>query len=891
MGMKTCMNILCGTTSSAEWKTGWSLRSGELANLCDKCGYAFEQRMYCEEFHSDDSGWRNCFTCGKRLHCGCIASLSLIELLDGGGVKCIGCARNSASNSRWNGGRCDKYELCTMTENIESIGNHKGSHGGNQLSISHNLNTNTTLGMLKQEGLIFPPSEAVVTAQPLPSNKDTPSITGPWGGGATWASTLAQTSMGSFLNDRLDVSSNKMQNRDDYESVAHPNLNICLGGPSGNLQFTSGTIIDEKREPKKMSNAFNQGFISPNIVSSPSKLPYSPAPDTSVSMMPPLRVAKPPFEGRGRHQLLPRYWPRITEQELQQISGDSNCTILPLFEKVLSASDAGRIGRLVLPKACAEAYFPPISQPEGLPIKIQDVKGKEWVFQFRFWPNNNSRMYVLEGVTPCIQSLQLQAGDTVTFSRKDPEGKLVMGFRKASNPSIQDLPVANGVSGLPQSMKAPTDTHLNILSRQSDSAGGNVYMHNSENCGEPSEEGLLPSPMTTAEKKKGRNIGAKSKRLLIDNQDVQALRLTWEEVQGMLRPPQNVKPSIVVVDDFEFEEYEEPPVFGKPSVFAAHSSGVIDQWAQCDSCSKWRRLPADFLLPPKWTCADNAWDPTRCFCSAPDELSPRELENFSNHGKDFKKKKATMANRVIQEQESSGLSALANAAVLGDNPNQPGTSAVATTTKHPRHRPGCSCIVCIQPPSGKGKHKSTCTCTVCMTVKRRFKTLMMRKKKRQTDQEAEMVLKSHQKLNFSGEDDKLSNENQKLHPEIDSLQTELAQTGDEGQDLTSGLGDSGSGLDLNFRPDREQDSKMGNGQASFTNVLQLAGVPLDTYMKENGLNCLTPKEQASSEAQPEQVGGVIEGEDPVSQASAEQAKPSDGSCESENANKQQDDPQ
>lgn len=62
-----------------------------------------------------------------------------------------------------------------------------------------------------------------------------------------------------------------------------------------------------------------------------------------------------------------------------------------------------------------QAYFPPISQPEGLPIRIQDVKGKEWVFQFRFWPNNNSRMYVLEGVTPCIQSMQLQAGDTGTF--------------------------------------------------------------------------------------------------------------------------------------------------------------------------------------------------------------------------------------------------------------------------------------------------------------------------------------------------------------------------------------------------------------------------------------------------------------------------------------------
>lgn len=59
-----------------------------------------------------------------------------------------------------------------------------------------------------------------------------------------------------------------------------------------------------------------------------------------------------------------------------------------------------------------QTFFPPISDPEGLPLRVQDVKGQEWTFQFRFWPNNNSRMYVLEGITPCIQSLELQAGDT-----------------------------------------------------------------------------------------------------------------------------------------------------------------------------------------------------------------------------------------------------------------------------------------------------------------------------------------------------------------------------------------------------------------------------------------------------------------------------------------------
>jgi hypothetical protein len=76
---------------------------------------------------------------------------------------------------------------------------------------------------------------------------------------------------------------------------------------------------------------------------------------------------------------------------------------------------------------------------------------------------------------------------------------------------------------------------------------------------------------------------------------------------------------------------------------------------------------------------------------------------------------------------SDGLDTLANLAILGEGealPSQP-------TTKHPRHRPGCSCIVCIQPPSGKGpKHKQTCTCNVCMTVRRRFRTLMLRREKR-----------------------------------------------------------------------------------------------------------------------------------------------------------------
>lgn len=35
------------------------------------------------------------------------------------------------------------------------------------------------------------------------------------------------------------------------------------------------------------------------------------------------------------------------------------------------------------------------------------------------------------------------------------------------------------------------------------------------------------------------------------------------------------------------------------------------QWAQCEECSKWRKLPVDALLPYRFLCSDNKWEPER----------------------------------------------------------------------------------------------------------------------------------------------------------------------------------------------------------------------------------------------------------------------------------------
>lgn len=160
---------------------------------------------------------------------------------------------------------------------------------------------------------------------------------------------------------------------------------------------------------------------------------------------------------------------------------------------------------------------------------------------------------------------------------------------------------------------------------------------------------------------------------------------------------------------------------------------------------------------------------------------------------DVKKRRFT-ENRIPQECEASGLDALATAAVLGDNVEDSGEPSVGVTTRHPRHRPGCTCIVCIQPPSGKGKHKPTCICNVCMTVKRRFKTLMMRKKKRQ-EREAEIEReKSRIALKDEGEVEGTS-ENA----------VSLVENGRGKNELQIEVAESSNGhLDLNCDPHREE---------------------------------------------------------------------------------------
>ncbi|GMH05394.1 hypothetical protein Nepgr_007234 [Nepenthes gracilis] len=842
---KTCFNAECKDFKSERSRKGWRLRNGEFSELCDRCASAFEEGRFCETFHSHDSGWRGCESCGKWVHCGCIVSVHTFILLDAGGIQCMMCSRKNSiltPNPGWSASLSLPSSVADLLKDPATRSWSKFVGTGSTRLWWHatNLYNSSTSNSDLQSRMPF-----VVDV--------TNGVDGIMGGDKLASSSL----------ERHKICTN-----------AERLLNGSVEQPVYEMPECGKTAFSQEEKPSSClssslhTSIFKDKPSTPHFVlASHSTLASETVSQTTVcgiqsqQLMPPLALGKALTGGshngvdssgetqmpnsrlradaRDRNQLLPRYWPRISNQELQQISGDSNSIITPLFEKMLSASDAGRIGRLVLPKKCAETYFPPISQPEGLPLKVQDVKGKEWIFQFRFWPNNNSRMYVLEGITPCIQSMQLQAGDVVTFSRLEPEGKLVMGFRKAStvpspDQAMQPIKTGNGMS---------TTGDANA----SDPASVWSKIDTSGYIAKETLGASLPS------KRKNGMLGSRNKRLRLDNSDIIELKVTLEEVQGLFRSPGDHVSNVVIIEEFEIEEYEDAPVIGRPTIIASEHV----QWAQCEDCLKWRKLPSDALLPPRWTCSKNSWDPERFSCDAAQELTAEQVEDLLSTRNPSASKKLKAAKQDPSPLETlEGLDALANLAIREEGDSVPSSSQ--TTTKHPRHRPGCSCIVCIQPPSGKGpKHKQTCTCNVCLTVKRRFQTMMLRRERKLSEEAETAHQKGNQNPQSLGNLERavdLSDCNSVGCSSPDQKAT-CTQGSDEDPSQRSSISPYRGQFDLNIQPERDEELSPVSDSAGMLRLLQDATERYLQQQRQLHSDSSINTNGSQRESSPAQLGG------------------------------------
>ncbi|XP_062208700.1 regulatory protein viviparous-1-like [Phragmites australis] len=87
-----------------------------------------------------------------------------------------------------------------------------------------------------------------------------------------------------------------------------------------------------------------------------------------------------------------------------------------LLQKVLKQSDVGSLGRIVLPKKEAETHLPELKTRDGISIPMEDIgTSRVWTMRYRFWPNNKSRMYLLENTGDFVRSNELQEGDFIVI--------------------------------------------------------------------------------------------------------------------------------------------------------------------------------------------------------------------------------------------------------------------------------------------------------------------------------------------------------------------------------------------------------------------------------------------------------------------------------------------
>ncbi|CAH2078359.1 unnamed protein product [Thlaspi arvense] len=742
LSSRFCFNRECTEFNLKHYRPGWRLQTGDFADLCHRCASAYEQGKFCDIFHLKASGWRCCESCGKRIHCGCIVSASAFTLLNAGGIECLACARKKVSLGPNFSPPPSVFFQSPIAEKFRDLSiNWNSSTGSNQISCR----PPSFVGPSGLQFDIHNRGDSYEFGQPTTKERATACSVEKTRGMNHLMGKLMSESSNSHTSDILNY-----RNAGPNCNLYHPLISLKEGPCGVQLAFPVPlTTPIEKNGHLRLDGS--NSWHTPN--SSPLSCLYNDLNCRADSLFKSKsRDVRTHLDTSGKYQVVPRYWPKVSYEDrvLQYLSKEvlvlllfvfflsldvnnsmlgcrigwiSESVVTPLFEKRLSASDTGRVGRLVLPKKCAENFLPQIFHTEGVPLKVQDSMGKDWTFQFRFWPNNHSRIYVLEGVTPCLQSLQLQAGDTVIFSRVDPEGKLIMGFRKAS---------------VAQSSDQETDsTYNNRDSCTNRDQAEPVDMHSPSKM---KKSAYTAKETSGVEFASGKNISSmmitRSKRQKVEKGDHDELKLTWEEAQGFILPPPNVTPSIMKIEGFEFEEYEDAPVIGKPTtgIQITYTGTIHGQ---------------------------------KAFCMLPD------IENFSSTCSCNKRHLAEEHDEEAMEDETEGLSMSPKA-----------------TTKHPRHRNGCTCIVCIQSPSGKSpKHDKCCSCTVCDTVKRRICSLLLGKKKKKQIEKGNKALKELESLNSD---------------------EELHQSDNNSGDTSKSHEHHGSPLkpqiDLNFQPEKDEES-------------------------------------------------------------------------------------
>lgn len=144
-----------------------------------------------------------------------------------------------------------------------------------------------------------------------------------------------------------------------------------------------------------------------------------------------------PVKGLMPNPAAPNAMQQQVMQQIQQQQGwNSEKNLRFLLQKVLKQSDVGSLGRIVLPKKEAEIHLPELEARDGIPITMEDIgTSRTWNMRYRFWPNNKSRMYLLENTGDFVRTNDLQEGDFIVIYTDVKCGKFMIRGVKVRNTS------------------------------------------------------------------------------------------------------------------------------------------------------------------------------------------------------------------------------------------------------------------------------------------------------------------------------------------------------------------------------------------------------------------------------------------------------------------------
>ncbi|XP_071723708.1 B3 domain-containing transcription factor ABI3 [Rutidosis leptorrhynchoides] len=158
--------------------------------------------------------------------------------------------------------------------------------------------------------------------------------------------------------------------------------------------------------------------------------PNSPTNGTVTSASQPMMSSEGPAVHHLADQPAPQSNPRQQAADKRQgLKPEKNLKFL--LQKVLKQSDVGNLGRIVLPKKEAETHLPGLEARDGITIAMEDIgTSRVWNMRYRFWPNNKSRMYLLENTGDFVRSNGLQEGDFIVIYSDIKCGKyLIRGVK------------------------------------------------------------------------------------------------------------------------------------------------------------------------------------------------------------------------------------------------------------------------------------------------------------------------------------------------------------------------------------------------------------------------------------------------------------------------------